>query len=290
MVALDEGLQAIWTCEQAKAIDHLSIEKFNIPAKQLMEAAGDCVANVAAARLKKSDRCLVLVGSGNNGGDGVVAARRLYRKGYQVQIYLLASENRTDSLIEQLELAEEEGVLSSPLIEIFSLKKESYLIIDGLLGIGLSRPLKEGVIKDALNFCNKLEPKAVIAIDLPSGMNGNLREQESPPLPATITVTLVVFKPAQILGPSSYDCGSVRLFEIGFEPEAIHQTLSQSQETLFKAGRKFLKDWEPIDHRSPMFTSTRKVTSLLLVAVLGKMELLYFPLLPLKGPGQDGSP
>src|ERR1700678_2266356 len=138
----------IVSAEEMRAIDRATSERFGVPSLTLMENAGAAVADYVLAHYATAGNIVVFCGKGNNGGDGFVAARRLYEKGKQVQVILLAdpADLRGDA-------AAMFGKLPSPAIAVRSseeLKSERVrlslrgdLYLDAVLGTGFKPPLSE---------------------------------------------------------------------------------------------------------------------------------------------------
>ena len=195
--------QAMRSAEQG-AIDHgTSVE-------QLMERAGAALAE-AAYRHCGTMPVLVLCGSGNNGGDGYVAARHLAARGMQVRIAALA-----ESKSEAAQWAR--GQWDGPVEELSQDTKAAPVLIDALFGTGLSRGLNDAVSLLLSELTH--EAKVAIACDLPSGVNADNGEQLSPCHPFDMTVTFGALKPAHRLFPAMHKCGRVVLADIGIEASA----------------------------------------------------------------------
>jgi ADP-dependent NAD(P)H-hydrate dehydratase / NAD(P)H-hydrate epimerase len=180
------------------------------PGLELMEAAGRAVAAEAMALLGSPARVMVVCGPGNNGGDGFVAARLLRAAGYQVRLALLGRREalRGDAAAMAArwegpsEEASPEAVVSG-----------GDLIIDAMFGAGLSRPLQglAAGIAAAVNASGK----SVLAVDVPSGVDGNTGRPAGASIAATRTVTFFRLKPGHVLLPGRALCGTVKLADIG---------------------------------------------------------------------------
>ena len=198
--------------EQMSQADQLAIDG-GTPGLALMERAGKAVAD-HAARLAGDRPIVVLSGPGNNGGDGYVAARHLHERGYRVRIAALgdpedlvgdalASYKRWDGVVE-------------PLWPVTL--EENCIVIDALFGAGLTRNI-EGPIANVLNAARDLGLPS-IAVDLPSGLNGNTGQILGTALPATETVTFFRKKPGHLLYPGRGLCGEITVVDIGI-PETV---------------------------------------------------------------------
>lgn len=186
-----------------------------VPGIALMENAGRAVAEAAAAMTRRPGALIaVACGPGNNGGDGFVAARLLREQGHQVRLGLLG---RRDALKgDAAEMASRWGepvdVLAASTIA------GADLVIDAMYGAGLSRPLQgtAAEVVAAINACGKL----ILAVDVPSGLDGSTGAAAGPVVQATRTVTFFRLKPGHLLLPGRTLCGEVELADIGI-PERV---------------------------------------------------------------------
>jgi len=190
--------------------DRWAIEDQGVPSLELMEAAGHALAE-ATAETAVAGPIRVVCGKGNNGGDGLVAARHLVESGYEVEVLLLwpADELSPDSatnfrLLEGAEVCEGEGALSR--------LPGSGAIIDAVLGTGFSgqprSPVSEAI--EAINAAGC----PVIACDVPSGVDGSSGEAGLA-VRATRSVTFHGLKVGHLVAPGKHLCGPVTVAPIG---------------------------------------------------------------------------
>lgn len=183
----------------------------------LMERAGAGVASAVIGMMPMPCRVLVICGPGNNGGDGFVAARLLYEKGYSVQIALLGQR---EDLKGDAALAAAAWVL--PCISVTECTPEQAdIIIDALFGAGLSRPL-QGEALALVERINQSE-RPVVAVDVPSGVWGDSGYVEGEAVQATRTVTFAALKPAHVLYPGASLAGNVEVVDIGISQETLQK-------------------------------------------------------------------
>ncbi len=181
----------------------------------LMENAGAAVADTAARMLARTPAAVaVACGPGNNGGDGFVAARRLREAGHKVRLGLLGQRAALKG--DAAEMASRWGDAIEPLTP--AILAEADLVIDALFGAGLSRPL-EGTAAEVVTAINA-SGKPVVAVDVPSGLDGTSGAAAGPVVKATRTVTFFRLKPGHLLLPGRALCGEVRLADIGI-PESV---------------------------------------------------------------------
>jgi len=198
--------ELLTTAEMAEA-DRLAIAS-GIPGFKLMKNAGRAVADVAC-RGVDCRRIVVVAGPGNNGGDGFVAARYLADRGYIVRVCFVGEQARLKG---DAALAAEEW--TGTLEEASPAKlADCDLIIDALFGAGLDRNV-DGLPRAMIDAMNGGRVP-VIAVDLPSGINGTSGAIMGAAVNATRTVTFFRRKPAHLLLPGRLHCGAVEVADIG---------------------------------------------------------------------------
>jgi len=213
MTAGPEGLELLTAAEMGRA-DALTISG-GTPGIVLMENAGRAVAEEVEWIAEPGSRVAVLCGPGNNGGDGFVAARLLRERGYSVSVALLGTREALKG--DAAEAAAQWNGPIWPLSPAFA--ADANVVIDALFGAGLSRPL-EGVAADV---ATSLEGRRVIAVDVPSGVDGSTGEVKGPAVVAERTVTFFRRKPGHLLLPGRMHCGLTRVVDIGIKAEVLQQ-------------------------------------------------------------------
>ena len=211
------GTEILTVAEMAEA-DRLTVAS-GVPPSTLMENAGRSVAEEIAKRFKPC-AAVVLCGPGNNGGDGFVAARYLKAKGFDVRVSLLGARDMLKGDAATMAKRWEGDV--TPLTN--GSINGAALIVDALFGIGLSRPLEGEVLQVAASPSRARTP--TIAIDIPSGIHGDLgkRLSDAAVFAADLTVTFFRKKPAHVLYPGRGYCGEVVVVDIGI-PNAVLESL-----------------------------------------------------------------
>jgi len=202
--------------------DRRAVE-LGVPSLTLMENAGRAVADASWAKVKRGDKLLVLCGPGNNGGDGFVAARHLKERGCDVVVVLLG---------DQTGLRGDAGVMAElwdgPVLPADAdWPQDVALIIDALFGAGLTRPL-EGLAALLVRQTNELAARGVpiVAVDVPSGLDGTTGRASGPVIKATSTVTFFRRKPGHVLLPGRLLCGEVVVADIGIPDRALGDGLT----------------------------------------------------------------
>lgn len=190
------------------------------PSFDLMKQAGRAVAETALDLVREADeggRILVVAGRGNNGGDGFVAATELAARGRDVAVILLCDRA---TLTGDAALAA--GRWQGPVLPCDPhLIGSPILIIDALFGTGLDRPVKgdPGAMIEAINASGA----PVLAVDLPSGINGTTGAVMGVAVRATETVTFFRPKSGHLLLPGRAYCGRLRVCDIGINADVLDE-------------------------------------------------------------------
>lgn len=212
-----ESALELLTPEEMGRADALTIAA-GTPGTQLMERAGIAVAD-AAARRPLGTRIAILCGPGNNGGDGFVAARVLAQRGYKVTLGLLGARDTLGGDAGAMAALWRGDALAVDAIDLTA----HDLIIDALFGAGLARDL-DGAARAAVEAVNAAD-KPVIAVDLPSGIDGASGAVRGAAVRAFETVTFFRLKPGHLLLPGRVHCGKVRVADIGIA-DAVLATIA----------------------------------------------------------------
>jgi len=239
-----------------REIDRRAIEDYGIPGRELMERAGIAVSAEVSALLESTGLhgpVVVLAGPGNNGGDALVSARYLRGAGIEVRIWLLASPERmgaeTAANLERLragggnwKLLDEDGFPEC--IEDLS---SASLAVDGIFGTGF-RGGMEGMSARAVLLLDELGTAAV-AIDIPSGLDGETGSVSGPAVRALKTVTMGLPKTGLFRGSGLEYAGAVTVADIGLPPELV-ETVETPVEMLIPSDvAPFLPPRSRISHK-----------------------------------------
>ena len=216
-------MEVLTTAEMERA-DRLAIAA-GTPGFSLMLSAGQAVAS-AAMDLVAEGPILVIAGPGNNGGDGFVAAAELVARGREVSVIPLCER---DSL--QGDAASAARGWKYPVLP-FNPQAigRPALIVDALFGAGLDRPVK-GEPFDMIEAINA-NGVPVLAVDLPSGINGTTGAVMGTAVRAVETVTFFRRKPAHLLLPGRLHCGRVRVADIGIDAGVLHEIAPKTFENV----------------------------------------------------------
>lgn len=202
------------TTEQMGRADRLAV-KAGVESLFLMENAGRAVANEAQQMIAGDARVAILCGPGNNGGDGFVAARHLQAAGIQARVGLLGplSALKGDAAVMAQRWTGSADFSSAALLD------EADLIVDALFGAGLARPL-DGEAASAVEAVNA-SGKPIVAVDVPSGLDGTTGTFTGPVIRADRTVTFFRRKPGHLLLPGRALCGKVTVTDIGIPADVL---------------------------------------------------------------------
>lgn len=216
----------IVTAEQMRDIDRKAAD-MGISTADLMENAGRAVAEAIRDFVDyiAGKRVLVLAGSGNNGGDALVAARYLHEWGADVNVFLLtdrSSEDKNLELLKQYAIPVIQLEHGPKFLKLKELLSNAEIVIDGILGTGRARPL-EGDFKEVLSRVNQEKLKRpeliIVAVDIPTGLNADTGAVDhSCPL-ADLTVTLGLPKPGLYNFPGADHAGKIVIADIRIPKE-----------------------------------------------------------------------
>ena len=211
-----------------RRVDAHATSQYGIPSLTLMEAAGRAVAEALVEEIPGLDgrRVVMFCGKGNNGGDGLVAARHLRDLGVSARVVLLSQPEalKGDAAV-NLERARGLGVAidvceeETTLVRITSDFDRDTIVVDALLGTGVSGGAR-GVIAAAIDAIN-LSPATIVAIDLPSGADADSGALPGLTVRAHRTLTLCRPKPCLVLEPAASHAGTFRVLPIGIPDEAV---------------------------------------------------------------------
>ncbi len=203
---------ALLTTEEMGRADAATIAG-GVPGIDLMEAAGRGVAEHARRAFPDAGSCLVLAGPGNNGGDGFVAARHLAQMGLDVSLACLVPAEKLSGDAAWAAGTWEGGIATFG----EATPEDADIVIDAVFGAGLTRPI-DGPVRDLLERANAATN--VVAVDVPSGVDGSTGAVLGYAPQAALTVTFFRKKPAHCLYPGRGLMGEVAVIDIGI-PETV---------------------------------------------------------------------
>jgi NAD(P)H-hydrate epimerase len=212
------------TAEEMRVIDRRTIEGYSIPGSVLMERAGLAV----ASRIKEvfsPRKVIIIAGSGNNGGDGLVVARDLYNEGWDVRVFLTVKPEdlKGDALL-QYRIAVKFGLRIYPMNEFLtnysSLITRHCILVDALLGTGISKNVT-GLLSEVIIYLNRSNVP-IISVDIPSGISSDNGQIMGEAVRADYTVTFGLPKRGHLLYPGAQHSGKLFIEDIGFPKELLN--------------------------------------------------------------------
>jgi hydroxyethylthiazole kinase-like uncharacterized protein yjeF len=214
---------AVLTNDQMAEADRLTISD-GIAGIDLMECAGKAVAEAVMALKPSGSHVVVVAGPGNNGGDGFVAARVLAERNYRTDVVLVGEAARL-----QGDAALAAKKWTGPVVAAQPGRLPGAdIIVDALFGAGLDRTV-EGPSRAMIDAVNA-QSAPVVAVDLPSGINGTSGAVMGAAVRAMATVTFFCKKPAHLLMPSRLHCGAITVADIGIPNSVLDKIVPQTFE------------------------------------------------------------
>jgi NAD(P)H-hydrate epimerase len=209
------------TVAQMRDLDKSAAETFCMSADLLMENAGQAVYFVILNQFGiKNKRFVVFCGIGNNGGDGLVVARKIHSNGGEVKVFLLGDQAKFEGVAKRnFEIASKLPIEIANAASMDSTKSAVLhcdAIIDAIFGTGLAREV-EGIYRDVIQLINESK-KAVFSVDIPSGINGDTGEVMGTAVQADYTITFGLPKIGNMLYPGYEHCGKLCMSHISFPP------------------------------------------------------------------------
>jgi hydroxyethylthiazole kinase-like uncharacterized protein yjeF len=213
LTTLPDWLEPLPQAVEQRALDQWAIEELGTPGIELMERAGRGLAELVAG-LVHDGRIVVVCGTGNNGGDGLVAARLLRDWGREVQVLLLGDGDQLpgDARTNFQRLPGPEAEHFDPAV-----LSGATAIVDAILGTGFAGEPREPA-RGAIEAINATSGAVVVACDVPSGVDASSGEIAGAAVRARATATFHAAKPGLWIAPGKDHAGEVRVFDIGIPP------------------------------------------------------------------------
>jgi ADP-dependent NAD(P)H-hydrate dehydratase / NAD(P)H-hydrate epimerase len=243
------------TSKQMFKIDRAAIDDYGIAGAVLMENAGRQVAEAVLSVLAESAdpraTVLIVAGSGNNGGDGLVAARHLQKHGVDARVCLLGKGDdlRGDARTNYKATRK----CSVPIAESINADDLALdvtvagVLVDAILGTGAKGEVK-GVVAEAIRIMNA-SGKPIIAVDIPSGISVDTGQVLGVAVEATCTITFGLPKVGLYCYPGRAHCGQIRIADIGLPAELVTMQQLSRNLTTFDEARAMLPPRWPEMHK-----------------------------------------
>jgi len=263
--------------DEMKDLDRRATEEFGISQDLLMENAGQAVYFIMLQEFGiKNNKFAVLCGGGNNGGDGLVVARKIHSNGGEAKVFLLDDEAKFRGAAKKnFEIVSRMPIKISKVDSIDSVISEVFdsdAIVDAIFGTGLVRKVS-GIYKDVIQLINESQ-RTVFSVDIPSGINGDTGEMMGLAVEADYTVTFGLPKMGNMLLPGYEHCGKLYVSHISFPPAlynsdsikvAINSPVElpeRVRDTTRAAMEKFYLLLAPpvilVRHTSPLYLSSKR--------------------------------
>ena len=218
------------SAETMRELDKMAARS-GISTSSLMENAGTAVAKKATGLLSalKVKRIGIFCGKGNNGGAGLVAARKLKEAGFNLEVYLLSKKGavKNEAAVNLNSFMDQGGnleeLISDADIERLKEKLDYSLIIDGLLGTGFSGSVS-GILKDLIELLNS-SGIPILSIDVPSGLNATTGEIIPIAIKAKWTISFALPKKGFFKKNGPAYTGLVQVLNIGFPEELLGEAV-----------------------------------------------------------------
>jgi len=211
----------ISSVSEMRELDRTAIDRFGIREELLMENAGDATYYVIAREFGVQGRAFVVwCGIGNNGGDGLVIARKIYSSGGKVKVFVLGDRARYKGPARlNLDIVSRLGIAIRDVNSVDAVRTDmahADAIVDAIFGTGLMREVT-GLYRDVIELINACQ-KTVFSADIPSGVSGDSGKVMGVAVKADYTVTFGLPKSGNILLPGHALCGKLYVTHISFPP------------------------------------------------------------------------
>jgi ADP-dependent NAD(P)H-hydrate dehydratase / NAD(P)H-hydrate epimerase len=243
------------TAEQMREMDRLTIQKYGVPSLKLMERAGQGITQAILENFRRAAKngVLVVAGKGNNGGDGLVAARLLRKKRILCEVALLA---RKDEL--SPDAAHNLGTykkLRGKVTEVgqasLGLLRERMrgkgLLVDAILGTGTKNTVR-GIYAEAITLMNA-SGVPIVAVDIPSGLDTDHGMPLGVAIQAEMTVALAYPKLGEVIHPGLSYAGDLAIADIGIDGRAVEAASSGIELLEREEIRRLVPIREPDSHK-----------------------------------------
>lgn len=196
---------ALYSAKQVRHLDKVAIDDYAIPGGELMQRAGLAAFNALLKRWPSAKDITIVTGSGNNAGDGFVVASLAKQAGLSVRVLELGDSSRFTN--ETRKHAQRFSQLSGDIRDYEKLPKDTDIIVDAILGTGISNPV-EGFWRAAIESINQ-HPAPVLSLDIPSGLNADSGAVMGVAVKAVMTISFIGLKKGMFTGKARDYCGDI---------------------------------------------------------------------------------
>lgn len=245
----------IATAQQMRELDRAAIQDRGCPSLALMErAAQGVVRAVRCTAGKPRGRCAVFCGTGNNGGDGLAAARLLHQGGWEVRVYLSGSWDKlTADAAEMARRLTQLGVAPRPYpagdeLELLRWCARCDAFVDALFGIGLTREIT-GAYRLPILLMNRFSRIPTVSADIPSGVQADTGRVLGAAVEAAATVTFTLPKAGHFVGRGGVCTGALTVWPIGIPQDLTDSLYCPAQAVDGAMVRSMLPRRDPMAHK-----------------------------------------
>ncbi len=209
-------MKNVLTVEQMRAAEADAMSR-GLDGSYLSMNAALCIADGLSARAGADGaETAVFCGSGGNGCDGILAAIRMHRQGRRVTVYKVSDSEGSEFYRRTLCYARSAGV---PIKSASDYGGNADILVDAIFGIGLNRPI-EGEVKTLIEKLNAQENAFRLAVDIPSGLNGDTGEIMGVAFDARVTLTFSCYKRGMLFGSGRDKCGDIVVDDVGIDTQS----------------------------------------------------------------------
>jgi len=217
----------VLTSQDAQQVDKIAMGELGLIGKNLMKKAGGFTAQNAFKIMEEKNisKCQIFCGKGNNGGDGFVSAYDLFQYGKEVDVFVIPKEDEIKGdakyHFERIVKAGITPIFVDDLAEIENKLDNDSLWIDGILGTGLNNDLRGPIYEFIKLLVKNHKKQPVVAIDIPSGIDGTNGKNRGSVLKADITTTMGFYKLGNFLQDGKKYNGDVKMVDLGYPDESF---------------------------------------------------------------------
>ena len=220
--------KALYSAEQTRELDRLALEQCQLSSSELMARAGKAALDLIGQHWPDAKNLLIFCGSGHNGGDGFELARQAAAKGLTAHIVLVGKlESMTDEVHAAYQAAIKQGAKTRTIKDDLP---AADLLVDGLLGTGLSREVSVDFAL-AIEKINAQAETPVLALDIPSGLNADTGSIMGCAVTANITLSFIGLNIGLCTNDGSDICGELAFADLAI-PQSVYQQVSPLAERL----------------------------------------------------------
>lgn len=226
-------MSVVLTREQVRRVDRLAVERYKIMGLVLMENAGRSAAAIISDVYGQAGRAFICCGPGNNGGDGYVIARHLHNAGWSVRVMVAGDPSRMThdaganyAIVEAMglkTLVAADGESQQTAVRSIN---TSDVVVDALLGTGSQGEVRSPMA-ELIDAINAVARRAVVAVDVPSGLDCNTGTPSNATIRADLTITFVAAKTGFVAPTAAPYVGRVEVADIGVPRELLAEIVAQ---------------------------------------------------------------